>query len=53
MIELAVVCEELGRALVPLPYLTTAVLAPMAARDDARPAERLLPGIAEGAVTAT
>jgi alkylation response protein AidB-like acyl-CoA dehydrogenase len=53
MIELAVVCEELGRALTPVPYLATAVLAAHAARGHPRLAERLLPGIAAGEVTAT
>ncbi|HEU5158824.1 MAG TPA: acyl-CoA dehydrogenase family protein [Streptosporangiaceae bacterium] len=53
MIELAVVCEELGRALTPVPYLATAVLAAHAARGDPRLAERLLPGIAAGSATAT
>jgi alkylation response protein AidB-like acyl-CoA dehydrogenase len=53
VIELAVVCEELGRALTPVPYLATAVLAAHAARGDPRLAERLLPGIAAGSLTAT
>ncbi|MBB5133216.1 alkylation response protein AidB-like acyl-CoA dehydrogenase [Thermocatellispora tengchongensis] len=53
--EAAVVCEELGAALSPLPYLQTAVLAAEAVMtggdEDAR--RRLLPRIAEGAATAT
>jgi alkylation response protein AidB-like acyl-CoA dehydrogenase len=46
--ELAVVCEELGRALTPVPYLATAVLAAYAVRDG-----RLLAGIADGSLLAT
>ncbi|GAA4626191.1 acyl-CoA dehydrogenase family protein [Actinoallomurus vinaceus] len=46
--ELAVVCEELGRALTPVPYLATAVLAAYAVRDG-----RLLAGIADGSLIAT
>jgi alkylation response protein AidB-like acyl-CoA dehydrogenase len=53
VVELAVVCEELGRALTPVPYLATAVLAARACAGDARLAERLLPGIADGSLTAT
>lgn len=53
MVELAVVCAELGRALTPVPYLSTAVLAAYAARGDPRLADRLLPGIAAGSLTAT
>ncbi|MCO5974501.1 acyl-CoA dehydrogenase family protein [Actinoallomurus soli] len=45
--ELAVVCEELGRALTPVPYLATAVLAAYAVRDG-----RLLAGIADGSLIA-
>ncbi|GAA4613748.1 acyl-CoA dehydrogenase family protein [Actinoallomurus liliacearum] len=46
--ELAVVCEELGRALTPVPYLATAVLAAYAVREG-----RLLAGIADGSLLAT
>jgi alkylation response protein AidB-like acyl-CoA dehydrogenase len=46
--ELAVICEELGRALTPVPYLATAVLAAYAVRDG-----RLLTGIADGSLLAT
>ncbi|MCO6006471.1 acyl-CoA/acyl-ACP dehydrogenase [Actinoallomurus purpureus] len=46
--ELAVVCEELGRALTPVPYLATAVLAAHAVRDG-----HLLAGIADGSLIAT
>jgi alkylation response protein AidB-like acyl-CoA dehydrogenase len=48
MTELGVVCEELGRALTPVPYLATSVLAASAVRD-----ERLLTGIADGSLLAT
>ncbi|WP_245647209.1 acyl-CoA dehydrogenase family protein [Microtetraspora niveoalba] len=53
--EAAVVCEEIGRALSPLPYLATAVLAVSAITEsgDEDAKERLLPGIADGTVTAT
>ncbi|WP_344865664.1 acyl-CoA dehydrogenase family protein [Planomonospora alba] len=53
--ELAVVAEELGRALSPHPHLATAVLAVEALRagGDAEAMERLLPGIAGGFRTAT
>ncbi|WP_433414791.1 acyl-CoA dehydrogenase family protein [Microtetraspora malaysiensis] len=53
--EAAVVCEEIGRALSPLPYLSTAVLAVAAIIEsgDDEAKERLLPGIADGTVTAT
>jgi alkylation response protein AidB-like acyl-CoA dehydrogenase len=50
LVELAVAAEEVGRALLAGPFLSTAVLAPTALRaagDDAADA-RLLPGIAEG-----
>ncbi|MBG0828778.1 acyl-CoA/acyl-ACP dehydrogenase [Planomonospora sp. ID67723] len=53
--ETAVVCEELGRALSPYPYLSTAVLAVEAIRagGDPEAMARLLPGIADGSRTAT
>ncbi|MEV7965060.1 acyl-CoA dehydrogenase family protein [Sphaerisporangium sp. NPDC088356] len=55
MAEVAVVCEELGRSLSPLPYLSTAVLAAEAVKacGDEEAKRRLLPRIAEGSVTAT
>jgi hypothetical protein len=48
--EVHVVMEELGRALSPVPYLGSAVLAVQAllASGDARTCVRLLPGLAEG-----
>ncbi|MEV8632996.1 acyl-CoA dehydrogenase family protein [Streptosporangium sp. NPDC051023] len=55
MAETAVVCEELGRVMAPYPYLQTAVLAVEAIKAAGDPAAmaRLLPGIADGSVTAT
>ncbi|WP_433253926.1 acyl-CoA dehydrogenase family protein [Streptosporangium sp. CA-135522] len=55
MAEVAVVCAELGRALAPYPYLSTVVLAAEAikAGGDSAAMTRLLPGIADGSVTAT
>ncbi|GAA3811137.1 acyl-CoA dehydrogenase family protein [Sphaerisporangium flaviroseum] len=55
MAEVAVVCEELGRALSPLPYLSTVVLAAEAVKacGDKEAMRRLLPGIADGSATAT
>lgn len=55
MAEAAVVCEELGRALSPHPYLQTSVLAVEAikATGDRAAMARLLPGLADGSVTAT
>jgi alkylation response protein AidB-like acyl-CoA dehydrogenase len=52
--ELAVVAEELGRALLPSPYLATAVLAAtaIAASGDPAAAKELLPRIAAGQTTA-
>ena len=53
--EVAVVCEEIGRAITPAPYLSTAVLAVGAilAADDPAAAGRLLPGICAGETVAT
>ena len=54
-VELAVVQEEAGRALLPGPFLSSAVLATCAildARDD-QAAKDLLPGIADGSTIAT
>ncbi|MDP9861179.1 MULTISPECIES: acyl-CoA dehydrogenase family protein [Streptosporangium] len=55
MAEVAVVCEELGRVLAPYPYLSTAVLAAEAIRTagDRCAMARLLPGMADGSITAT
>jgi alkylation response protein AidB-like acyl-CoA dehydrogenase len=54
-IELAVVLEELGRALVPSPFLASVVLAAGAllAADEDAALQNYLPGIASGKVTAT
>src|SRR5690606_21087637 len=54
-VELAVVAEEMGRAVLPGPFLSTAVLAVSAVLDagDDEAAKDLLPGIADGATTAT
>jgi alkylation response protein AidB-like acyl-CoA dehydrogenase len=53
--DLAVVLEEAGRALLPAPLLSTAVLAVtvLLASGDDQAASRLLPGIAQGHLTAT
>jgi alkylation response protein AidB-like acyl-CoA dehydrogenase len=55
MAEVSVVCEELGRSLSPLPYLSTVVLAAEAIKacgnEEAK--RRLLPRIAAGSATAT
>lgn len=52
--ELAVVFEELGRALAPSPLLGSAVLAGLAVQEsgDAAARERVLPAVAEGRVAA-
>src|SRR5690606_8781917 len=54
-VELAVVAEEMGRAVLPGPFLSTAVLAVSAVLDagDDEAAKDLLPGIAGGATSAT
>ncbi|WP_113702746.1 acyl-CoA dehydrogenase family protein, partial [Nonomuraea lactucae] len=54
-VEIAVVAEELGRALSPHPFLQTAVLAVEAlkAGDDEAAMSRLLPALAAGELTAT
>ncbi|WP_308282483.1 acyl-CoA dehydrogenase family protein [Pseudonocardia nigra] len=54
-VELAVVQEELGRALLPSPFTATVVLAAHALLDASDPAaaEDLLPGIADGSTIAT
>jgi alkylation response protein AidB-like acyl-CoA dehydrogenase len=53
--EAAVVCEEIGRAITPAPYLSTAVLAvgALLAAEDPAAARRLLPGICAGETAAT
>ena len=55
LLESSVLLEEMGRALLPLPVLSAAVMAPLAllagADDDAR--TRLLPRIADGTLRAT
>jgi alkylation response protein AidB-like acyl-CoA dehydrogenase len=55
LVELSVVIGEMGRVLLPSPFFSTVVLAATAivASGDAGAAERLLPGIAAGATTAT
>jgi alkylation response protein AidB-like acyl-CoA dehydrogenase len=54
-VERSVVLEEMGRALVPSPFLSSAVLAvdTLLALDDEPVREELLPGIAAGEVLAT
>jgi alkylation response protein AidB-like acyl-CoA dehydrogenase len=54
-VELAIVMEEQGRALLVAPYFATVALAAQAVLDldDADAAAALLPGIAEGTTTAT
>ena len=54
-VELAVACEEMGRALLCAPYFATAVLAVHAllASGDQAAAEDFLPGIADGTTIAT
>ncbi|TQM14818.1 acyl-CoA dehydrogenase family protein [Pseudonocardia kunmingensis] len=54
-VELAVVAEEMGRAVLPGPFFATAVLAVSAILDagDDEAAKDLLPGIADGSTIAT
>jgi alkylation response protein AidB-like acyl-CoA dehydrogenase len=54
-VELTVVQEEMGRALLPGPFFSTVVLATHAILDasDAQAAKDLLPGIADGSTIAT
>jgi alkylation response protein AidB-like acyl-CoA dehydrogenase len=54
-VELALVCEEMGRALLCAPFFATAVLAAQAllASGDQAAQEEFLPGIADGATIAT
>ncbi|HVV30968.1 MAG TPA: acyl-CoA dehydrogenase family protein [Mycobacteriales bacterium] len=50
--EVAVVVEELGRALVPVPYLSTALAAAVLGEGDERAAATFLPALVSGAGTA-
>ena len=54
-VELGIVLEEMGRALVPSPYFATVALAGQAlmASNDVAAQERWLPGIVDGSVIAT
>ena len=54
-VELQIVCEEMGRALLCAPFLSSAVLATAAllTSDDAAACERYLPGMADGSTIAT
>jgi alkylation response protein AidB-like acyl-CoA dehydrogenase len=54
-VELAIACEEMGRALLCAPYFSTAVLAAQAllATGDQAAAEEFLPSLADGTVIAT
>ncbi|SQD95974.1 MULTISPECIES: acyl-CoA dehydrogenase family protein [unclassified Parafrankia] len=54
-IEVGIVLEEMGRALLVAPYLSTAVLAgqTLATSEDQEAQQRWLPGIAAGSLTAT
>jgi alkylation response protein AidB-like acyl-CoA dehydrogenase len=54
-VELAVACEEMGRALLCAPYFATAVLAAQAllASGDQAAAEEFLPSLADGSTIAT
>ena len=54
-VELAIVCEEMGRALLCAPYFSTAVLAVHAllASGDQAAAEEFLPSLADGGTIAT
>ncbi|MCO5997672.1 acyl-CoA dehydrogenase [Actinoallomurus rhizosphaericola] len=52
VLELAVAVEEMGRALVPGPYVPTVLASAVIAAADVPPAHReLLPGLAEGTLT--
>jgi alkylation response protein AidB-like acyl-CoA dehydrogenase len=55
LVELGIVLEELGRALLPSPFFATVALAGqvLAASGDEAACERWLPGIADGSLTAT
>jgi alkylation response protein AidB-like acyl-CoA dehydrogenase len=54
-VELGIVLEEMGRALLPSPFFATVALAgqTLAASDDDAAKSRWLPGIADGSLTAT
>src|SRR5262245_61121903 len=55
MVEMGIVCEEMGRALHPGPFATSALTAVSVVDAAASPAERseLLPRLADGSLTAT
>jgi len=50
--EVAVAAEELGRVLLPVPYLSTALAGAVLSEGDPEAAAGLLPGLASGALTA-
>jgi alkylation response protein AidB-like acyl-CoA dehydrogenase len=50
--EVAVAAEELGRVLLPVPYLSTALAGAVLGERDSEVAAGLLPGLASGALTA-
>jgi alkylation response protein AidB-like acyl-CoA dehydrogenase len=50
--EVAVAAEELGRVLLPVPYLSTALAGAVLSEGDRQAAGGLLPGLASGALTA-
>jgi alkylation response protein AidB-like acyl-CoA dehydrogenase len=50
--EVAIAAEELGRVLLPVPYLSTALAGAVLTEGDAAVAAMLLPGVASGALTA-
>jgi len=50
--EVAVAAEELGRILLPVPYLSTALAGAVLSEGDQEAAAGLLPGLASGALTA-
>jgi alkylation response protein AidB-like acyl-CoA dehydrogenase len=50
--EIAVAAEELGRVLLPVPYLSTALAGAVLSEGDPEAATGLLPGLASGALTA-
>jgi acyl-CoA dehydrogenase len=50
--EVAIAVEELGRVLLPVPYLSTALAGAVLGEGDPSPAATLLPGLASGALAA-
>jgi alkylation response protein AidB-like acyl-CoA dehydrogenase len=50
--EVAIAAEELGRVLLPVPYLSTALAGAVLSEGDPEAAAGLLPGLASGALTA-